>query len=284
MIISTLMCIYLQFVFGVQSTRGIFGLGYGFQRVCFCRCGVTNGNSGNTRTGRVSGEWYISPHEYPWLVAINIGPQVIAGSLISDSHILTAASPLYGLTPDRLTVTLGAHDRCAVGGSALNVSVESIILRSGYSPKSLENNLALVKLQHAVVFSQYISPICLPFLGTRYGEQLTWIAGWSPINVSCTPHVAILPTLPTAACLQEAGNNLSRNDKGCLGPLSFQNGTCKNDVGSPVMVRWSSNASLRLAGVLTKSSCDITTSSLYTRVVDYIGWIHEHIRRDCQCI
>lgn len=65
------------------------------------------------------------------------------------------------------------------------------------------------------------------FLGSRYSEQLAWIAGWSPISLSCIPHVAILPMLPTAACLQETENKLSRNDKGCLGPLNFQNGTCK---------------------------------------------------------
>lgn len=65
-----------------------------------------------------------------------------------------------------------------------DIGVAEVFVHESYDPSSLsrENDIALIRLQNKVDFSEFIRPICLPLSGTLRtksydGETLT-AAGW----------------------------------------------------------------------------------------------------------
>lgn len=56
---------------------------------------IIQSESENNINGRLVGE-SSTPHEFPWLAVVNVGSKSLGGSLLSDRHVVTAASALYG--------------------------------------------------------------------------------------------------------------------------------------------------------------------------------------------
>lgn len=95
------------------------------------------------------------------------------GSLISDRYVLTAAHCLDDLSEDyRLDrIRLGEwnlltdpdcdeHDYC--NEPPLDVGIEEMINHEDYDKVTILNDIALVKLNQSVNFTETISPVCLP--------------------------------------------------------------------------------------------------------------------------
>ncbi|XP_026330490.1 polyserase-2-like [Hyposmocoma kahamanoa] len=226
-----------------------------------------------------------SPHEFPWLALVNIGSKSLGGSLLSDRHVVTSASALYGVKAKDIIVTLGSYDRCGEEGNpALNSTVDAVFLHPGYSPSVKSNDIALLRLSHAVPFSRFITPICLPNEGLQDWLHVAWVAGWvDGVNYSCTPRVAVLPTLPTKTCMKEVDPSFMTPDKGCLGPVGVKSIICEDDIGTPVMAQTNFGGAFKLIGITSSSSCEQTITPLYTRITDHASWIYENIRDDCRC-
>ena len=54
------------------------------------------------------------------------------------------------------------------------------------------NDIAMIKLGHSVLFKEHINSVCLPKKNQNFSEQIGFITGWGTIPVSYT-HL----TLPT---------------------------------------------------------------------------------------
>ncbi|XP_038221589.1 mannan-binding lectin serine protease 2-like [Zerene cesonia] len=131
----------------------------GLRPSCLCRCGIVN--SGRySLLDKIRGVDPIPPNPMPWLVFIHANDSIIPGTLISNRHVLTAASRVYALSPSMAFVQIGSNNFCNNNG--LNYSVEAIRIPSGYTPSGGDSDLALLRLANEVSFNQYISPICLP--------------------------------------------------------------------------------------------------------------------------
>merc|ERR1711983_386185 len=74
-----------------------------------CQCGVKGGATND----RIVGGQETEQHEYPWqvgLVSRNGRTPWCGGTLISPTHVLTAAHCTVGEKPKRLRVLLGEHN------------------------------------------------------------------------------------------------------------------------------------------------------------------------------
>ncbi|KAL0881590.1 hypothetical protein ABMA27_001419 [Loxostege sticticalis] len=234
---------------------------------------------------RLFGGEAVSSNQYPWLAVVNAGSTSFSGSLVSDRHIVTAASPLYGLPSNNVSVILGVRDRCGLG-SAPVIGVESVIIHPGYSPTTSDNDIALVRMNHPISFDNHISPICLPLSGSQRAGSVATVASWGNYSEdsSCVPKVASLPILESQTCLTGAVNNsLVTGDKGCLGPAGTTSVICSEDVGAPVMTQWIRGYQFRLSGLISSTSCQEQTTPLFTRVYEHTAWIRRLIASDCQC-
>lgn len=127
------------------------------------------------------------PHEFPWHVLVETidttetRVRFCGGSLISEVLVLTAASCTYGSNFTKgIVIVLGAHDLSRENEPGREIKYgETLIIHPDYDEKSLENNIALIKLNNPVMFNEYISPICLPQVETltKPGDTVV-TAGW----------------------------------------------------------------------------------------------------------
>lgn len=101
-----------------------------------------------------------------------------AGSLINERYVLTAAQCVSGIPEDWtiVGVRLGEHDLssdqdCEQDGqyklcadAHQDLQIEKIIVHEDYNATMTKhwNDIALVRLEQDVIYSEYINPICLP--------------------------------------------------------------------------------------------------------------------------
>ena len=136
------------------------------------------------------------PHQFPWTVFLLIEDKkngqksFCGGSLITQKHILTTASCVFGRTIDEIGGILGAHaikelkKLNLMNISDINIYPDYDGNRTGefrHSP-----DVAVLQLEDSVQFSPNIRPICLPSqLTTRnlfVEDKQAILAGWNIIG------------------------------------------------------------------------------------------------------
>lgn len=64
--------------------------------------------------------------------------------------------------PSYWTLVIGHHDRYFPESWSINRKATVVIIHPGYSQTWWRNDIALIKLDTPVAFSNYIVPICIP--------------------------------------------------------------------------------------------------------------------------
>merc|ERR1712032_1570738 len=104
---------------------------------CFSQCGM----KGGAANGRIVGGQETEQHEYQWqvgLVSRNGRSPWCGGTLISSTHVLTAAHCTDGSAASSIRVILGEHN---IADSDFNrVDVAEIINHPNYDSRTTDNN------------------------------------------------------------------------------------------------------------------------------------------------
>merc|ERR1712060_355496 len=82
------------------------------------------------------------------------------GTLISPSHVLTAAHCTFGISASKIAVLLGEHR--IDDNSFSRVKISSIMNHPEYSDITVDNDFSILTLAEEVTFSRKVSPACLP--------------------------------------------------------------------------------------------------------------------------
>ena len=82
------------------------------------------------------------------------------GTILDSTTILTAAHCYYPLKQDSYFIAVGATH--VQDSSAQTAFVKSISLYPSYNPKTINNDIAIVKLQTPLTFNDKVQPACLP--------------------------------------------------------------------------------------------------------------------------
>lgn len=125
------------------------------------------------------------------------------GSLINSQYVITAGHCVSHRTAEKIliSVRLGEFDtstnidcdstfvKPVCAPAPLDINIEQIIVHETYDPriKNSHDDIALLRLEENVTFSDYISPICLPSEDSfNFDEALAGIvlsvAGWGAIE------------------------------------------------------------------------------------------------------
>ncbi|XP_067103113.1 mannan-binding lectin serine protease 1 isoform X1 [Osmerus mordax] len=227
-----------------------------------------------------------------------------SGALLSESWVLTAAHVLRSKRRDASVVPVApAHIRVYLGlrnasakDQAVNRSVERIVLHPNFDPRNYDNDIALVKLSHAVPFSQLVRPVCLPPPQGkgRHAPPLNTlglVAGWgiSNPNASDTGLVADvlqyvkLPVVAQEECESSyASRSLNITDNMfCAGFYEGGHDTCMGDSGGAFVMedpeggRWVAHGLVSWGGPEECGSQRVY--GVYTRVAKYVDWLHAHL-------
>ncbi|NXE27876.1 TMPS5 protease, partial [Ardeotis kori] len=233
---------------------------------------------------RVVGGVDVPPGRWPWQVSLYRGSQHhCGGSVLAREWIVTAAHCVHSyrwLRASAWLVFAGVITHGAIKQEA-GLPVEKIISHPLYNDNSLDYDIALLKLQAPLNFSDAIRAVCLPpsqqdlLPGTR-----CWVSGWgytSPgqAQVSETLKEALVPLIGTKRCNGScvyAGELTARML--CAGHLRGKIDACQGDSGGPLVCR--DKSTWRLVGIVSwgQGCAQPGRPGVYTNVAQLLPWIY----------
>ncbi|KAI8131004.1 Serine protease easter, partial [Lucilia cuprina] len=249
--------------------------------------------------------------EFPWAALIeytngnNKTSHHCGATLINNRYVLTAAQCVVvdadwsisnirlgewdlSTNPDCIK-TLTGKTKCA--DPYLNVGIEEIIIHSNYSAAKYRNDIALIRLDRYIKFTDYISPVCLPVqtkMRVRIFKNIIMqVVGWDnsktndEVNIQ---QVANLPGWSFSRCRRTyaAKRIYLRMKQMCAGGEKGV-GICDGDSGGSLVVkdRLDNRNVYVLSGVTSfiHKPCGLDGwPGLFTKVGPYMDWILENIR------
>ncbi|KAL7386739.1 hypothetical protein ABVT39_012671 [Epinephelus coioides] len=285
----------------------------GLSRTCSCvsgyklnddskKCGPKGPSScGQLLIGRSS---YTEPQDglMPWMVGGEVGKkgespwQVLllnargrfhcGGVLIDESWVLTAAHCLENNF--KFSVRLGDYERHRDEGTEVTLGVVETFRHPHYNTRTVDNDIALLRLQSPAPFSQYIVPACLP--GREMAERvlhlngtITVVTGWGKEDLDSTRfssalNVIKVPLVERSICSQQMSHNISNNVL-CAGILGQRMDACEGDSGGPMVTLYQDTWFL-IGLVSWGEGCGREDKlGIYTKVSNYNEWI-DKVRED----
>jgi len=231
---------------------------------------------GGQANGRIVGGQETEVHEYPWqvgLVSRNGRSPWCGGTLISSTHVMTAAHCTAGNSANKLAVLLGEHN--IADGQFNRVNVAEIIQDPNYDSQSTNSDFSILRLASPVTFSSAISPACLPAGASQYAGQVATVTGWGTLSSGGNQ-----PTV-----LQEVDVTVTSNAdcKNAYGPSAITDlmmcaadsgkDSCQGDSGGPLVLE--ENGRQALVGVVSWGyGCAAAGyPGVYARVTQRMDWI-----------
>lgn len=261
------------------------------------QCGAQNND-------RIVGGTRAEIDEHPWMALLRYDKPkkswgfYCGGVLISSRYVLTAAHCVKGddlpTTWSLSQVRLGEWNTTSkvdcvendCSGPPQDVPVERIIAHEDYDPQDIDqqNDIALLRLAHHVVFNDFVKPICLPTSSEIQRDSLQGydmeVAGWGKTEDRSESDVKLKVVVPVVSNSQCA-NVYTRVRRGitnkqmCAGGVSGQD-SCRGDSGGPLMGKVSNYNNWFVFGVVSYGPSPCGTPGwpgVYTRVTEYTNWI-----------
>lgn len=122
-------------------------------------------------------------NSWPWVVSLRlrsgaqINEHICGGSLIYSNYVLTAAHCVFKRTARKLAVIVGSNSLDSVEHVYY---VSELVYHSEFDKNEIINDIALLKLEKHVTFSDSVSTICLPesFDHTIIFDKNVVVVGW----------------------------------------------------------------------------------------------------------
>ncbi|XP_017105321.2 serine proteinase stubble [Drosophila bipectinata] len=254
------------------------------------QCG--NKNPVSPDQERIVGGINASPHEFPWIaVLFKSGKQFCGGSLITNSHILTAAHCVARMTSwdvAALTAHLGDYNiRTDFEVQHVSRRIKRLVRHKGFEFSTLHNDIAILTLSEPVSFTREIQPICLPTSPSQqsrsYSGQVATVAGWGSLREN-GPQPSILqkvdiPIWANAECARKYGRAAPGGiieSMICAGQAAKD--SCSGDSGGPMIIN--DGGRYTQVGIVSWGiGCGKGQyPGVYTRVTSLLPWIYKNIK------
>ncbi|XP_003707051.3 uncharacterized protein LOC100882162 isoform X1 [Megachile rotundata] len=234
------------------------------------RCRIVGGGSSST------GSW-------PWQVALyKEGDYQCGGALINERWILSAAHCFYHAQDEYWVARIGATRRGSFPSPYEQVlRVDHISLHPDYIDNGFINDIAMLRLEKPVIFSDYVRPVCLPQAEPKSGTMCT-VTGWGQLFeigriFPDTLQEVQLPVISTEECRRKTlFLPLYRITSGmlCAGLKDGGRDACLGDSGGPLVCSGSDNK-YTLHGITSNGyGCARPgRPGVYTKVHHYLPWI-----------
>ena len=205
-------------------------------------------------------------------------------SHIGSDWILTAAHCLYDdnggkLSINDLDVYLNVWKLSAPPSNYERISVKAIYIHPNYNDVTTDNDIALIQLTKASVFSSVKLPkIGQDSLYKSGGDAI--IAGWGIYDVKNNLSADVLrraniDIISTTICNgADSYNGDITTNMFCAGKSDGSKDACQGDSGGPLLV--ASNGDTTQIGIVSwGDECGVANfPGVYTKVINYINWIN----------
>ncbi|KAI9584631.1 hypothetical protein GQX74_006526 [Glossina fuscipes] len=266
---------------------------------------------GKQVTQRIYGGEIAELNEFPWLALLiyNTNEFSCSGVLIDSRHILTAAhcvsGEAYRLKKGLKYVRLGEFNvgtepdcieeinylNCA--DSVSNIEIDHIFVHPEYKENSRNkfHDIAVIRLDEEVTFTNFIMPICLPNRTAELFEfeegQIFSVSGWGrtdlfnkyftniPSPIKLKLRIPLVSQENCSKIMRRYGVQLGSTQL-CAGG-EFGKDTCAGDSGGPLMYFDRKHSRWVTYGVVSYgfTRCGVAGHpAVYTKVAAYSDWIH----------
>lgn len=212
------------------------------------------------------------------------GPNIIhwncGGSLISDFFVISAAHcNIQNEQPKYLL--FGVLNNKKDSSHRVMKGIETIINHPDYNYTTTNNDICLYKSDSAVIFNDYIRPICLPVENYQLNEIIA--SGFGKTHYTQLSDVLFKVNLNRLDLIKCRVDENDRT-KICAGSLNSSADTCTGDSGGPLQIRHPDETNdycmYVIVGITSTGHYCIPrklgkakTASVYTRVWSYLNWI-----------
>ncbi|XP_055388952.1 collagenase-like [Condylostylus longicornis] len=229
-------------------------------------------------------------NQFPWQVSItnykkNGQINICGGTLISNQWILTAATCL-GNESEKILIGLGSNE---LKSPAIIRTATNTIIHKDFNPKDVrlpKHNLAILKMNDTVNFTDWIEPILLPgedqmglsFEGVKarnsgWGTKVIEIPNDKKTSSSTTDSLNWheLTVISNQDCLSSYTD--VTNEALCTRVITGGN-VCLSDIGGPLVIL--DPEGWKLVGIASYTlDCDSSYPAVFSRITSYLYWISE---------
>jgi secreted trypsin-like serine protease len=188
---------------------------------------------------------------------------------------------------DKLYVTVGDHDRSTTQETqSQRIEIGDVIDHPGYDDNTMDNDISLLKVRNQIVYSNTISPVCLPFKFAQeeFANENIVASGWGTTqeggSVSNTLNQVSLPVLTTEQCRRYMPGQVTDNMI-----CTYQPGkdTCQGDSGGSIdLLR--SGRYYEIGVVSWGYGCARENyPGVYAKVTKYLDWIRQTAQGETFC-
>merc|ERR1712107_487775 len=260
------------------SGSGLTTAGSGSSVPGTCQCGI----KGGAANSRIVGGQETEENEYPWQVAlVSTGwwhYPWCGGTLISSTHVLTAAHCVYEKEASDIQVLLREHN--TADSVIKTADVAEIINHPDWDRPTIDNDYAILRLAKPVKFNKKVAPACLPAdTAATYAGVLGTVTGWGKLkhtdtHKSTTLQEVDLTVTTQSDCIKAYGNwNITAN---MICAAATGKSTCTGDSGGPLIAQ--ENGRYAVIGIVSfgcQRYPDVYPSVL-ARVTEKMSWILEN--------
>ncbi|XP_044730987.1 trypsin-1-like [Chrysoperla carnea] len=249
-----------------------------------CRCGIANTKN------RIIGGQETKVNQYPWMALLMYGGRFYCGgSLINNRYVLTAAHCVHGFRKERISVLFLEHDRFTKNETqTISRKIKRIIRHEAYSTLNYDSDIALLKLDEDVEFSELFRPVCLPELGRSFTGIEGVVTGWGTVeqygDLAVKLNEVTVPIMSNKECRKTGyGEKRITENMLCAGFPEGEKDACQGDSGGPLHVV--NNTIHSVVGIVSwgEGCAQKNYPGVYTRVNRFITWIKANTVDACYC-
>jgi len=210
-------------------------------------------------------------------------------TLVNRRYAVTAAHCVSTAATATHLVAAGEHDvQADVETKKAQAIKVTVIAHPQYNKDTIDNDIAILKLEKDITFNSNVVPACLPTDKSKtYAGQTAVVSGWGATSFQ-GPGSSVLKetTLKILAdsdpiCIKGANEIGKWAGKVAPGKLcAYKKGTdsCQGDSGGPLVL--SEDGRMTLAGVVSYGDgcAKVGSAGVYARVTYYLDWINANIK------